>query len=768
MTSAQNVHLPAPEDPAADPQPAPTEPGSIVFLSVQLNGNPDNDLIQFTERDGQLYLSPESAGQIRFSADFLAGISADTPLSQYPGVQYDYQRDLQSIRIRAPFSILDLDSTIVGIKPVGVAIARASPGLLVNYDLYSSYTNTDDVSLSGFSEFRAFNNLGVFSTSHLFQGARNSAQHQWERSTVRLDTVLEHSLQEQQITFRLGDTITNGTSWSRQTRIGGFQVARNFTLQPYQTTAPMPAYFGTAALPSAVELYVNGIQQYTGKVPAGPFELNTMPSVNGAGQAQVVMIDALGRRSSISFPFYKSSRLLRAGLSDWSFETGYVRNQYGYESFDYDGKPMASGTLRYGLNNAITLESHLEGSQDVASGGLGAIVNIGMAGTVSGSWSQGRSQGRQGKQYTAGYEWQYGALGLGMNLQRSDLDFRDVASGHGGLPVLRSDSAYVGVDAGMFGSLALNYAYLQQADQPRYRYGGASWSRNFDHGVTLSLSANQNLDERSERTVFLNLTFNLEKGLSAYSTTTQANGDRTVSAGLQQSARQDGDWNWGVQAQHSDTQISGSATAGRRTRYLDFNVGINSAGDSQNVYAGATGALVAMDGGLFASRRIQDGFALVSTSGIPDIPVKNQNQLVGSTDQGGQLLVPALQAYQHNKIAIDPTGLPVDMRIERVELDAVPRHASGLNVRFQIERVQAASLLLKTPDGLPVPMGAQARLNDRPDLAGWVGYDGRLYVEGLKTDNRLHVQTEGLDCTVRFAYQAQADTLPEIGPLLCD
>lgn len=745
------------------------ENDNTVFLSATVNGNPNVDLTPFTERDGQLYLSKASAVQLGFSDDFLKSTPPDTPLSAYPGVKADYNRGMQSVSITAPFSILNVDTTVVGRQGAARTVAKASPGVMLNYDLYSSYTNKNDLALSSFAELRAFNNFGVLSTSYLLQGQHPHDQLGWQRTTVRLDSTLEHSLQESQITFRLGDTLTNAVSWSRQTRIGGFQVGRNFALQPYQTTAPLPAYFGTAALPSAVELYINGMQQYNGQVPAGPFQLNAMPSINGAGQAQVVLTDALGRRTVVNFPFYNSARLLREGLTDWSFETGYVRSNYGYQSFDYARDPMASGTIRHGFTNFLTGESHVEGSKGIISGGVGAIATIGQLGTVSASWAQSNAQGSQkGSQYTVGYQLQRGIFSLGANTQRSTGNYRDVASMYGGTPTQRNDSAYAGVDTGKFGSLSLNYVYLQQADQPRYRYGGVSWSRAFDHGVTLSLSANQNLDDRGDRSIYLNLSFNWDKGISVYSSAVRAKNATTYSAGVSRSAPTEDAWNWNLQAQKADQQaISASGQVSKRTQYADFNAGINSAGASQNAYVGASGSIVAMGGGVFASRRIYDAFAVVSTDGVPNVPIKNQNRPTGKTNSQGLLLVPALQSYEKNKISIDPTNLPVDMRIERVNLEAVPRRGSGLNVKFAMERVHAASLILQHPDGRNIAMGAQAFLNGSKQSAGWVGYDGRLYLESLKPDNQLTVRGDGTECTVQFSYSVKADSLPEIGPLPC-
>src|SRR3546814_5580560 len=83
--------------------------------------------------------------------------------------------------------------------------------------------------------------------------------------------------------------------------MAGVQWRRDFGLQPQLLTDPIPQFFGEAALPSAVELYVNGVRQYSGQIAPGPFTLNTVPNLNGSGAAQVVITDALGRSRTIDF-----------------------------------------------------------------------------------------------------------------------------------------------------------------------------------------------------------------------------------------------------------------------------------------------------------------------------------------------------------------------------------------------------------------------------------------------------------------------------------
>jgi len=760
--------------------PPPAEAGGTpgdgipVFLLVTVNGNAQPDLVQFTERQGHLHASAETLRQLGFREDFLQRVSPDAPLDAYPGLAADYNQSHQTLAITAPFSDLNLDTRVLG-QDTGLRTqASVSPGLLLNYDLYASYTNDDASTLSGFSELRAFNRLGTISSTVLTQALKAGNQSRWDYTTVRMDSALEHSLQDREITLRLGDALTNNLAWSRQTRFGGFKIARDFSLQPYRITTPLPAYFGTAAMPSAVQLYIDGIQQYSGQAPAGPFELNFQPSISGAGEAQVVMTDALGRRTAVSFPFYATNVLLDEGLSDWSFEAGYVRRNYGYQSFDYATELMGSGTLRYGLTRWLTLEGHAEGSNGITMGGLGANVRLGTWGVLSGARAVSRDHTFRGSQYSLGYQLRRGLFSLGVSAQRASDDFRDVASHYGSIPVRRNDSAYAGINLDALGSFGINYARLEQVGQPRYRYGGLSWSRGLARGVNLSLAANQNLDDRGDRTVSLNLIINFGGGTSAYASTSRARDADNHSVGASGSAGENNSWNWNVRAQQTvprgddgQRSASGSGELNWRTQYADLNVGASQSGHTRNLYTGATGSLVAMDGGIFASRRIYDGFTVISTDAVPDVPVRLENRPMGRTNADGRLLVPSLLAYQNNKIEIDPTQLPLDLHIDRVRANVVPGRGSGVAITFGMQRIRAATLILHQPGGEAVPMGAQAFLGDAAQPAGWVGYDGRLYLEGLADHNRLRLKDADFECRLSFDFHGQADTLPEIGPLTC-
>src|SRR5690606_29665667 len=104
-------------------------------------------------------------------------------------------------------------------------------------------------------------------------------------------------------------------------------------------------------LPSTVDLYVNGIRRLSQPVAPGAFQIDRVPTVNGSGMAQLLITDITGNSRRIDIPLYGSQSLVQQGLSDWSFDLGQVRRNYGTESFDYAGL-ASSATWRHGYTSA--------------------------------------------------------------------------------------------------------------------------------------------------------------------------------------------------------------------------------------------------------------------------------------------------------------------------------------------------------------------------------------------------------------------------------
>jgi outer membrane usher protein len=228
-----------------------------------------------------------------------------------------------------------------------------------------------------------------------------------------------------------------------------------------------------------------------------------------------------------------------------------------------------------------------------------------------------------------------------------------------------------------------------------------------------------------------------------------------------------GGWGWGVQAGGSGPAPYRQAQA----QYLGKYGEVTAQAQDIDRHAGAsldmTGAWVLMDNTVLPSRRIDDGFALVSTDGVAGVPVLHENRVIGTTDGGGHLLIPDLNAYQHNQVSIDSMKLPADARIATTAMDLVPKSHAGVLAGFRVTRYSAASVILREPDGTLLPPGSRVH---HVESGGEtiVGYDGLTFIENLQRDNHLEVDNGAAHCSVEFTYERPANgSLPTIGPLTC-
>ena len=201
------------------------------------------------------------------------------------------------------------------------------------------------------------------------------------------------------------------------------------------------------------------------------------PSITGTGELQVVVTDALGRQQVISQPYYSGSTLLRAGLNEYSFEVGAIREDYGLESFAY-GDPFAAGTFRRGITDTFTAEVHAETQVDGASAlGLDTAWQVGTLGVVTATAAAGRGPRRLRLARRPRRRAQRAAHASSSRARSSPpSDFVQVGlSAFEQRPKQRS-FAGVGVDLARFGSLQFAYGRQSFWDSDSVETLGLSYS----------------------------------------------------------------------------------------------------------------------------------------------------------------------------------------------------------------------------------------------------------------------------------------------------
>ena len=580
-------------------------------------------------------------------------------------------------------------------------------------------------------------------------------------------------------TIEAGDFITRSLPWASAVRLGGLQVSRDFSVRPDIVTYPLPAFRGSAALPSAVELVVDGQHVAGGPVAPGPFALETLPPINGYGEANLIVTDMHGRSVETTLPFYVSSALLRPGLTDYAVAFGAFRENYGTKNFDYGGV-AGSASARHGVTDALTLEVRAEIAGDMALAGGGAVVRLGKAGTLSASYSRsfrGEADGGNGSALTIGYDYQARGFSIGFRHSRRSADYVDL----GLLDRRRTGweritAGTLSLSLGRAGTLGLGYFDIDQQYGGDARLANASWSLPLWDGSRLQATASREFEKRTwSGALTLTLPLGRRGGTLSASAIDAEGGRRSWRADYARAVPVAGGFGWSastVGAPDDDLYWRGDMTW--RTDPVQLRAGAYGS-DSVTGWVGASGSLVFIDNALFAANRVSDAFVVVSTDGEPDIPVRYENQLVGHTNGNGQLLIPSASAWYAGKYEIDPLALSADVKVPVVEQRVAVARGSGHVVRFPVARMRAARATLKDAAGVPVAAGARAMLETGAETV--VGWDGLLFLEDIGAASGDGARTRAIRVTLpgggacRAAFTlpaASADgTILDIGELTC-
>ena len=740
--------------------------GTSVYLEVSVNATPTRRIAHFDERNGELYVRVATLRSLGVSPP--AQSEDPLRLTALAGASVTYDKAMQQLALVVPLAMLAAPTTRLSTqnaKPVSVA--PTAPGVLVGYDVYAA--RGDGIgTLAANLQARVFGiGAGVLEDNQLVRYVDRPGEG-WAASSVRLDTRWQFAFPDSMLRVNLGDATTQALPWTRATRFGGIAVGTDFSLQPYRVTTPLAQFLGQATLPSAVDLYINGVKQYSGSVPAGPFQLNAVPAINGAGSAQIVLTDALGRRSVVDMSLYATNRLLQAGLADWSLEFGPVRQSYGIASFDYAARPMASATWRYGLSDVFTVETHAEGLSGLRNAGGGGDWLLGTRGGVL-SLAYARSDG--GGSGGALRAWSYAWAGRWFNASvastRTSGDYRDVASSYGLPPARIVDTAFAGLTMPALGNLGVNFLRQRYPGQALTRYAGLFWSQTFGGRWAANFSLNRDLGATKGNLLFASVTYTPANRLSVTAAVQRDHGDTSSVLEAGRSVPGDGGFGWRVDLRQGNRQDGAAAEADWLGDHGRVRTGVSAFGDSRYAYAEAIGSAVFIGGHGFLAREIDNAFALVSTGDIGHVPVTLENRTIGQTGADGLLLVTPLNAYQRNQIGIDPLGLPAGVQVDQVARIATPGDRAGAVVGFGLRRTRAALLILRDAQHRPIALGSRAQVEGRAAQTP-VGFDGEVYLEDLDDHDVVRVRTPEGTCRVRFDYPAvAAGAVPRLGPMLC-
>jgi outer membrane usher protein len=760
--------LPVPDKSSIEPEQ--------LLVDFTVNGLRQADIARAEQLpNGQVLIASENWTAARLVTPGQPVTMSDgTPayaLDAIPGVRYSVDKQRMSIDVEAPAGAFAAASMDTG-QPTEAPPPRPPAGAFLNYDAVATRpaygapaTTAATLEAVGFGPFGTAVASGLASDDGV------------KRKFERLDTYWQYDMPESMQTLVIGDTIGVAGGWSRPVRYGGVRWGRDFGLRPGFVTMPLPSVAGQAALPSTVDVLVNDSRRFSQSVRPGPFDVTNVPVITGAGEVNLVVRDLLGRQTVITQSYYASPRLLAKGLTDFSFEAGWLRTGFGEDSQYRDA--FGAATVRRGVTSQLTGEGRLEVQPNRQAAGFefaGLLETWGVGRlAVAGSRDELHGAPEHGAVARVGIERSTPVGGGAIQYEHATRGFAPFGETGGPMDITsRSrEQLLASIGGRLWGAIngGVSYARRTLWDGERDSTLGFSLSIPVGSRASLTVAAARRLDPGRTWSGAVNLNVPLGEELYAGARMERQDEGQTRAAVMAVRNPPAGPGlGWRTEASTDERQ---RARAGLQynTNHGDITADIVADADARvSSRVGARGTVGMMAGVPFASRPVGQGsFAVVKIEGVPGVPIKRSNQVVAQTDARGLAFVPGLVPWHKNQIEIAPEDLPLDAEVGAVTQQAVPYARSGALVRFDVRRSRQALLVLRQADGQPVPVGTRVQV--MPGGAQFeAGRRGEVWLTDLSGDTQhLKVSWTGHGCELQVNVPPSDNGAPvTLGPLVCE
>ena len=314
----------------------------------------------------------------------------------------------------------------------------------------------------------------------------------------------------------------------------------------------------------------------------------------------------------------------------------------------------------------------------------------------------------------------------------------------------------------LYATASINDYWNRQGRDTQFQVGYNNHFKSVSWGI--SVTRGRTPFGGYDNQVFLNASLPLGHGGHAPSLSFNISHDTTT--GTQEQAVLNGSagaWNqftYSATASHGSDGIGNtlSVNAGYRSPYAVFSASAGKGNNYSQESFGASGAVVAHQGGITFGQPMGDTVAIVRVPGATGAHILNAPGV--RVDRSGYALVPYLTPYQLDTIQIDPQGLPLGVQLDATSAQVAPYQGAVVMVDFKSKSGQALIARIRMADGKPAPFGAQV-FNAKDEALGVVGQAGLTLLRGVGDSGRLAVkwndaQDTAQTCSFRYALPAKA------------
>ena len=780
-----------------------------IVVSVTINTESRGDFFVELDNGRNLYIRVDDlkALKLKYAEGQLVLIGNEqyAPLSAVLDVKYTF--DEKNLTVAIVGKTTEVQKTVVDLfslkaAPQNIYYPRET-SVFLNYGLTYAYTSTD-----GFQSFMATNKLGMRSGDVFFTSDSQYTKTELSKSFVRLQSSATYERRGDLQWLVLGDQFANSGDLGSTVNMGGIGFSKVYKLDPYFITQPVMDLKGAVTLPTQAEIYLDGALVGKQHIAPGSFELKNLYSYTGAHNIDIVLRDPFGNMQRIFYPAYFSTQLLREGLHEYSYNVGFLREQYGVESNDY-GKAVLSAFHRYGLTNALNIGARAESSDGVYNGGISTAFLVPRAGAFTLSFAGSSASGKKGSAGSFQHSYQLGSFNTNVLLRGFSRDYATIGN------ALLSDSTKYEMSLGVgflvnpLGSFSLAYASTELYSGANTRVTSASYSRVISQKTSLFATASSTRSLNTTNAVFIGLNINFDWNLHGSVQFTHSGDTNSETVQLQKDTPVGEGIGYRASLNRTDTETATTNSFSPFVQYnarygtytLDSSI-LNSARVTSELYNLSVAGSFVYAGGFYGiSRPVSDSFSIVMADTVSGATVLNNGQEIGKTDSSGTMVVPTLTSYNRNQITLDTKNIPIDYSISDVNKTLSPSLWSGSCVSFDAQQVRALTGTLYVYKGdkkTPLEYADIIMKVGEKELSFPTGKGGEFYLENSLPEDpkvgvidnqscraiearrksgghvikpgtyRAKVYYEGGTCEFFINFPKTEDAMTDVGEVLCE
>lgn len=693
------------------------------------------------------------------------------PLKTLSGLSVTFDEEKLSLILVAPVKLLPktiMDMSSASPSREGVYSPKENSAFL-NYAINYIYNNPD-----GFQSFTLVDKLGLRSGEFFFITDSQYTKTESSSDFIRLMSSLTYERPKdlQWITF--GDMFASSGNLGSTINIGGIGISKAYQMDPYLIRQPTLNLTGTAALPSQVDIYVDGVLTGRERVSPGQFQMSNLNYYGGSRNVELVVRDAFGNEQRFHYPAYFTSDLLKQGLHDYSYNFGLLRQQYGVQSNVYS-KPAFSVFHRYGVTDYWTIGARGEAADDIYNGGIQTSYLIPQAGVVTLDFAGSSASFGTGWAMSFSHSYQKGRFGSNLLFTKYTEDYATIDSS-----LLTEKFNYVagcGVSytTENWGAISLGYSEQNTYNAGSRQVASASYTYNLTKSLTLGITTQAVRDATpgTDYQILVSLNFYSPKNIqvSAQYQATRDGNTETVQVIKYQPTGE----GWGYNALLTKNVSSSSGTTELFNPHVQYNGPYGTytldsyfqrgdiSSDSYNL--GAAGALVYTEGFFGLTRPVNDSFSFVMVDKLPGVAVNVNNEEIGKTDSSGRIIIPTMRSYNVNQINFEANNVPMDYNISGVNTNVLPSLWSGSCINFDVTKVQAVTgFIFVSQKGkiIPLEFYEVTMIVNGKEFKFPTGRGGEFYFETTKNSisKNASLQQQGCKATKEKAITSDKISIP--------